>query len=195
MKDFRIVAKIYNNQLRERREATGLGIYEFAQSIGMSGGDYGAYESMKMSPLTSGKGPYGRTLPKRWKRGAVAIAEALNVGLAVLWPEAVLEIKKTVSEVRVDAADIAAMLPPAVSTPFLLLSAAEETGALAEAMSVLSPTEKVVIAARFGLDGDGEKTFAEIGDEMMLSRERIRQIQNRGLDKIQRQLKSAGHES
>ena len=43
-----------------------------------------------------------------------------------------------------------------------------------------------IIIERFGLDGKGERTLREIGDEHSLSRERIRQLQERGLDRLRR---------
>jgi len=48
----------------------------------------------------------------------------------------------------------------------------------------LSPIEADVLTRRFGLSGDEEKTFREIGDCHNLSRERIRQIQNLALEKL-----------
>lgn len=54
---------------------------------------------------------------------------------------------------------------------------------------VLTPMEKDVIFQRFGLDDDEERTFREIGDRYSLSRERIRQIQERGLEKLRHRLR------
>jgi RNA polymerase primary sigma factor len=49
----------------------------------------------------------------------------------------------------------------------------------------LSNREREVLAARFGLGGDAEKTFQQLGEEMGLTRERVRQIQTRALEKLQ----------
>lgn len=51
----------------------------------------------------------------------------------------------------------------------------------------LTPKERQVIELRFGLDGGGERTLEEIGEEFELSRERIRQIQDRAIKKLRYQ--------
>ena len=56
------------------------------------------------------------------------------------------------------------------------------------AMAVLSDREKEVMRHCFGM-GTEKKTFAEIGDEMGLKRERVRQIRNKALRKMRGPLK------
>ena len=43
-----------------------------------------------------------------------------------------------------------------------------------------------VLQRRFGLDGEDELTLAELGVELGVTREAIRQIQNRALSKVRR---------
>jgi RNA polymerase primary sigma factor len=51
----------------------------------------------------------------------------------------------------------------------------------------LSPKERDVLIMRFGLDDDGnKKTLEEIGSRYGVSRERIRQIENRAISKLKR---------
>jgi len=57
-----------------------------------------------------------------------------------------------------------------------------------EMMKQLKPIEADVLRKRFGLEGEGELTLKEIGDNYRLSRERIRQIQEQALHKIRRAL-------
>jgi len=51
-------------------------------------------------------------------------------------------------------------------------------------LSDLEPREKQIVVARFGFDGKPPRTFRELGTEMGVCKERIRQIQTRAMDKL-----------
>lgn len=55
-------------------------------------------------------------------------------------------------------------------------------------LAVLSPIEQAILRFRFGLGDAEELTLAEVGAKYNLSRERIRQIQERALDKLRAEL-------
>lgn len=55
---------------------------------------------------------------------------------------------------------------------------------LMECLTILDKREKRVIDLRFGLQDNKPKTLKEIGELMQLSRERIRQIEAKALDKL-----------
>lgn len=48
----------------------------------------------------------------------------------------------------------------------------------------LEPRERQIVVARFGFDGKPPRTFRELGVEMGVCKERIRQIQTRAMDKL-----------
>jgi len=48
----------------------------------------------------------------------------------------------------------------------------------------LEPREKQIVVARFGFDGQAPRTFRELGTQMGVCKERIRQIQGRAMDKL-----------
>ena len=49
----------------------------------------------------------------------------------------------------------------------------------------LDEREQIIVRGRFGLDGSGEaKTFSAIGDELGLSKERVRQLLQRSMEKL-----------
>jgi RNA polymerase primary sigma factor len=50
----------------------------------------------------------------------------------------------------------------------------------------LDEKEAIVIRLRFGLDDDRPRTLQEIGDKLKLTRERIRQIEQRAMRKLSR---------
>jgi RNA polymerase primary sigma factor len=51
-------------------------------------------------------------------------------------------------------------------------------------LNELEPREQQIVVARFGFDGDKPKTFRELGIEMGVCKERIRQIQTRAIEKL-----------
>jgi len=48
----------------------------------------------------------------------------------------------------------------------------------------LEPRERRIVVARFGFDGRPPRTFRELGSQMGVCKERIRQIQSRAMDKL-----------
>jgi RNA polymerase primary sigma factor len=62
--------------------------------------------------------------------------------------------------------------------------------AMADALSELPARERRVLELRFGLSDDHPKTLREIGEIMELSRERVRQIESRALNKLRRSYKT-----
>lgn len=56
--------------------------------------------------------------------------------------------------------------------------------ALAEALAELSPREQRILRMRFGVGGTADHTLAEIGRELGVTRERIRQIEAKALQKL-----------
>lgn len=63
---------------------------------------------------------------------------------------------------------------------------ADQVGRVRELLSLLTPVEMDIIQRRFGLLGDNDETLEEIGKRYNLSRERVRQIQVQGLEKMRR---------
>lgn len=53
----------------------------------------------------------------------------------------------------------------------------------------LTPKEEQVIKLRYGLGGQPPKTLHEVGKIMGLTRERIRQIEQKGLDRLRTKLR------
>ena len=71
-------------------------------------------------------------------------------------------------------------------TPFDQAGESSQHDVLNQILSGLTQREQRVIRARFGLDGADEKTLAELGAEIGLTRERVRQIEER----VKRKLKT-----
>jgi len=55
---------------------------------------------------------------------------------------------------------------------------------LAEALEELNPRMRRVLALRFGLDGESPRTLEEVGSQLGITRERVRQLETRALREL-----------
>jgi RNA polymerase sigma factor (sigma-70 family) len=69
---------------------------------------------------------------------------------------------------------------------FMKIAKTDLENLISTAIKILNPREAKVICCHFGVDADNEMTLQEIGTELNLTRERVRQIQVMALDKIKR---------
>jgi len=68
--------------------------------------------------------------------------------------------------------------------PFLQLFSQSLEDSLQETLGNLSEREQLILRFRFGLNGVERKTLRELGQELGVTRERVRQIQERALEKL-----------
>jgi RNA polymerase sigma factor (sigma-70 family) len=59
-------------------------------------------------------------------------------------------------------------------------------------LSILSPRERRIIRLRFGIEDGSQKSLLEIGNMFGLSKERVRQLENRALYRLKQQLGREG---
>lgn len=76
------------------------------------------------------------------------------------------------------------LLEDSRKTMFEHLAAAELRKQFHSCLHGLKERERSIIVARFGLEGEGEKTLKEIGASLKLSRERIRQLEQQALQRL-----------
>lgn len=69
-------------------------------------------------------------------------------------------------------------------TPYETLDGANRAALLDLFAGHLDARERLILRARYGLDGEDEKTLEELSQQFGLTRERIRQIQNQALGKL-----------
>ncbi len=77
---------------------------------------------------------------------------------------------------------------PRTEAPEVRLAQAEELGEVLRLLSQLKPREAAVLRLRFGLEGEEPRTLKEVGERLCLTRERVRQIEQVALDKLQERL-------
>ena len=73
-------------------------------------------------------------------------------------------------------------------TPYEQLEEKTDSTLIHEILTTLDAREQAILRARFGLDGDDEKTLEEIGVTFGVTRERIRQLQEIALAKLRRKI-------
>jgi len=84
------------------------------------------------------------------------------------------------------------MQNPADLSPIDTIVREHRTGEVDTLLGLLSPREDLIVRLRYGVGVDGEQTLAEIGDRLGLSRERIRQIEEKAIRKLRARKKTQG---
>lgn len=68
--------------------------------------------------------------------------------------------------------------------PFVVAADMARRDELERALSMLEPNEREVIVLRYGLSGGGPRTLSDVGRELNVTRERIRQVERKALTKL-----------
>jgi len=68
--------------------------------------------------------------------------------------------------------------------PFVVAADGARRDELERALEMLEPREREVIEMRYGLTGGGPRTLSDVGRQLDVTRERIRQIERRALTKL-----------
>lgn len=82
------------------------------------------------------------------------------------------------------ARQLVALLPDSSADPELQTARTALTGRLAEAVETLPPREALIVRLRFGLGEDGAWTLERISGKLGISRERVRQLEQRALSRL-----------
>ena len=169
----RIRAKVTvkNYELEERRRKLGYTQKDFAEILAMNINRYQGLENLKLKPN---------------EEEAKLISLELDCEIKVLFPqgyERIVNVFKNTISKTVD------YIPPFLDSgdqEQLLLeqSNAKLTVEKLFNQTALSPKEKKVLDLRFGLNGEKEFTLEETAKYFGVTRERIRQVEAKGLDKI-----------
>lgn len=88
-----------------------------------------------------------------------------------------------------ESSSFADMVPDEnADTPYEQLEDKTVAGMLGEMMKTLNEREAAILRYRFALDGGQEQTLEEVGERFGVTRERIRQLQNLGLNKLRQMI-------
>jgi len=172
---------LYTGVAREDLEAEGrLGLFEAALRFDLShGAQFLTYASFwsrrRMQTFVARharivRRPASRISTTR-ARDEVSLDQPVGPGSLLLW-----------QDVLVDR-----------DTPRALdaLVGAEDAALIAAAALDLPPQWRTIIVRRFGLDGGPAMTLAAVGDTLGLSRERVRQIEVKAMERLRARLEAA----
>ena len=127
-----------------------------------------------------------------WRPTVLKVAKILKVLPEDLYPPQHIEtplsdgrVSRATAEVDlVELEQLTAAVPDVCLLPDESIEQDEAGKSLAQVLLTLRPREERIIRLKFGLGGCDQKTYTEIGDELGLSRERVRQIGFKALRKL-----------
>lgn len=159
---------IKNYELESRRILLGYTQKEFADILGISVGLYSDLELIKKKPN---------------EELAHMIALELETSVDILFPEGY----KTLVEVfKKKYNSIQDYTPPLLQTSdhFLLIEQTDTKVTLNKIMSILTDKEKNIVELRNGINDKIPRTLEEIGKSLGVTRERVRQMEERAYEKM-----------
>ena len=80
-------------------------------------------------------------------------------------------------------------------SPDSATTAHAQTADLQAAIDRLAPRMRHVVVRRFGLDGEPPQTLEEVGVDLGITRERVRQLETRALNELRRSLRGSSSTS
>ncbi len=91
-----------------------------------------------------------------------------------------------------DATELGALIPDHLPDPSVTVTDAAAHDQLKRALATLAEREAQVISLRYGLDGSDPRTLEEVGRVFGVSRERIRQIEAKAMQKLRQPSRTRG---
>jgi len=172
MKTFELTMTLKNNLIKSRRTEMGLSPKEASAKSGICYPTWCEYEGMRRSPIGADGG---------WKPSALAMARFFGVSVEELFPDCVISVKMPSLKTEIDGNELRSLSsmrnsPDRLLMPDQEIETREKLGLVALEMSELHPKARRILELRFGLNGEREHTFDEIGELCGFCRERARQL-------------------
>jgi RNA polymerase sigma factor (sigma-70 family) len=159
-------------------------MYEFAKKIKVNYSWLSGVKSLLRSPYT-------RAINERsFSKNAKRVAAYFHIPVEILFPEDIYKIKWPSSlEKRFPVERIAALVQSEdqrrrALMPYEVVEKDEQKKLISEMLGTLNPREERILRLRFGFDDDREHTLEEVGQEFEVTRERIKQIEAKALQKL-----------
>ncbi len=183
MKDYRVELKVKNNLLWQAIIATGCSnVSQFSKRYGVWPGAIYNYLNLKRTPINK---------DGSWRKDALHLGDIFKTSPENLFPpQHVWEgLLKNTGVLEMSWEDIERLPMSAAAmltdnhTPETEAMEEDTRSALLDSLNGLGPRDRLIIEGRFGLYGE-PKTFEQLGDELGVSMERIRQIECRVMRKL-----------
>ena len=181
-KDFRVQIKIKNNRLLEKMEEAGYkSNIEFSRAVGVDAVNIGNFINMKRAPINKFTGEYSPTFMK--------IVDFLKCLPEDIFPKRLMnkEPKGYVAELKVNSEDLTTSLRSIAIEPDKKMIIEEANRNLNRFIEQnTTPRQQRVLELRFGLHGNEEHTLQEVGEQLGISKDRVRQIEAAALVRLKR---------
>ncbi len=156
---------------------------------------------------------YGATLAVRAVTAEMNTAEGSRAPLSEIYNSVAIKMNREPHEIRAayekasrslvsidapqgasqDKASLAEMIPDEnAAEPLEEIEAAKVSTILHDAIEQLEPRLKKIISLRFGMAGDDGATLDALGQELNISKERVRQLENKAFEQLRQTLSQAG---
>lgn len=172
MTDFSVKISVRNARLMRALQKAGYKTQaELARAMGRHISRVNALFSFRSSPLlASGE----------WSDLAMDISSFLHLEPEELWPEQLkyIQMKKNSREVSLSAEEVKSIAAPRTMEI--------DRASLNRLLGSLNPKDKTVLEMRYGLNGGGEMTLEEVAKEFGVTRENIRQREQRAFRAMKR---------
>jgi len=180
MDEYRLTLKVRNNLLMSAIERAGYkSQIEFAKREGISAPLLYKLVNMKQSPVRS-----DGTI----RKGVVKICEALNCLPEDIFSDDQMysEVSQNTFETTCDKDELVGLTDPRGTTDSLDSDIANQmlSEYISKALGNLTDREAGIIKKRFGLCGEGEMGLEDLAKMYGVSRERIRQIEAKGIRRL-----------
>jgi len=176
MNDYRVKITIRNERLLAAMEGMGYkSVAEFSRNQGLNGVKVREIFNGKIPPLDREGNP--KELTKE-------ILEILNLTIEKAFTEKQLKgFKKHTFEVKIEEEKLLQIISPAKNQEIKVIEQ-EVKSKLSEILSTLTPREERIVRMRFGVGMNTDHTLEEVGLQFSVTRDRIRQIEDKALRKL-----------
>jgi len=176
MKDYRVEVKVKNNYLFRLMESYGLSNgAELSRASGLDQTSIGKVLNLKVPAFTK-KGEASATTQ--------TLCDFFTCSVYDLFPPQHINDPLQINSGAIEAnmAELTSSNLLAGGTdPLQIASDGDAADLVSAAVGKLTNREQTIVNARFGLNGEGEKTSAQVGRELNISSQRVRQIEQKAL--------------